>query len=108
MSGIVPVNPAAFMGQALVEGVGISGKPATRQDTEQAFVSMLLDKVFLKSFMKDDEEGIFAKEEEDIFGNSQQVSLYKEMVRAEMIKQLAGDERFGFKQLLAQVPAKSI
>ena len=105
MSEIVPINPATFMGKSLIDGVGTSTKPANTKEIKQEFAGVLLDQVFLRSFMKDDEEGIFAKEDDELFSQGSGSALYKEVVRAEMIKYLASDERFGFQQLLASSPS---
>lgn len=105
MADIVPINPVSFMGKSLVEGVGTAVKPTSPKEIKQAFAGMLLDQVFLKSFMRDEEEGIFAKEEDELFSVSSGATLYKDMARAEMIKQLASDEQFGFEKLLDSAPS---
>ena len=101
---LMPINPAFLMSKSLVQGVGTSRKPQSPQETKAAFVEMLLDQVFLKSFMTE-EEGVFAPEEDSLFPASQDAGLYKEMVRREMIHQMAADERFGFSGLFANVPS---
>lgn len=100
----MPINPAMLMGQSLVEGIGTSTKPQTPAETKVAFIELLLDQVFLKSFMTEG-EGIFSPEEDDLFNSSQQVSMYKDIVRKEMIHQLAEDEQFGFGDLFGNIPS---
>ncbi|MFC1517673.1 hypothetical protein ACFL5G_03845 [Candidatus Margulisiibacteriota bacterium] len=101
---ITPINPALVMGRSLAQGVGNSSKPTTKAETQTAFVELLLDQVFLKSFMTE-KEGVFAPEKDDLFGNSQEMGLYQEIVRKEMIHQLAAEDRFGFAELFANVPS---
>ncbi len=108
MSDIVPINPVSSMGKALIDGVGTAKKPSTPAEIKQEFVGMLLDQVFLKSFMKDEEEGVFAKEEDDLFGGDAASGMYKDIARSEMIKQLSTDERFGLEKLLDNAPSLAI
>lgn len=103
---IVPINPVQAMGSALIDGIGISVKPETPEEIQTAFIELLLDRVFLKSFMSSNEDkGIFAAEEDNVFGRDQNVGMYRDLVRKEMIHQLAADEQFGFAELFANVPS---
>jgi Rod binding protein len=101
MSGIEPINPVQLMGQSLVEGIGVSARPKTPEETQVAFTELLLDKVFFKELMNDN-ESIFTPEKDNLFGSSAEVSMYKDMVRKEIIRQMASDGKYGFSELFAE------
>ena len=102
MTGIIPINPAALMGKSIVEGVGVSKRPETPKEVKEAFTEILLDKVFLTNFMTKD-KGIFSAEEDNLYNFSQNMGMYEELVRREMIKKMSSEERFGFSELFANV-----
>jgi hypothetical protein len=87
MSGIVPVNPAEFMQEIIIEE-GLRRPAATKPEQEAAFKQMLVEEIFLKG-MFDSENSIYKPEteteEDDALNLGQSLSgMYGGYVRKEL------------------------
>ena len=91
------VNPVSFFGSSSIIDQGLSTPITNREDAQQAFLKMLLEKVFLNGFQNTpliDNNEDSADSEFSVFNNNAGSTIVNDMFRQQLTEQIIQNDTF--------------